>query len=466
MKPMKLMKPMIQPSKTYPLYKCTPIEWLGNVPKHWVVLPIRALMKEVNDRDNPNKPLLSVTIKKGVIQQNTLLATSNNKDISNLDRSNYKLAKHYDIIYNKMRAWQGAIGVSEFTGIVSPAYVVERPRNGVNPRYYHYLFRTPAFVKECERWSYGIASDMWSLRPEHFRLIYACLPPTDEQSDIVRFLDHTDQLLQRYIYSKEKLLSLLEEQKQTVVHQAVTGLIDVRTGNSYPAYKPSGVTWLGDVPMHWKIRRGGWLFRKMDRPVRDTDEVVTCFRDGTVTLRKNRRTEGFTESLKEIGYQGVRKGDLVIHQMDAFAGAVGVSDSDGKGTPVYSVCHPTPAVDPFYYAYTVREMARNKWIQALAKGIRERSTDFRYAEFAKQYLPLPPFAEQTAISQYLDKSTTDIDTAKRCTHRQIEFIVEYRTRLIADVVTGRLDVREAASHLTNDSAAMDMTEWIYQKQLR
>ena len=104
----------------------------------------------------------------------------------------------------------------------------------------------------------------------------------------------------------------------------------------YPAYKPSGVPWLGDVPAHWNAERGQRLLTKVERPVRDTDDVVTCFRDGTVTLRKNRRTEEFTESLKEIGYQGIRVGDLVIHAMDAFAGAIGVADADGKGTPVYS----------------------------------------------------------------------------------------------------------------------------------
>ena len=92
------------------------------------------------------------------------------------------------------------------------------------------------------------------------------------------------------------------------------------TPKPYPAYKPSGVPWLGDVPEHWDMRRGGWLFRKMNRPVRDVNEVITCFRDGSVTLRKNRRTEGFTESLKEIGYQGVRKGDLVPPRMADNAG--------------------------------------------------------------------------------------------------------------------------------------------------
>ena len=136
--------------------------------------------------------------------------------------------------------------------------------------------------------------------------------------------------------------------------------------------------------------------------MRDTEEVITCFCDGSVTLCKNRRIEGFTESLQEIGYQGIRRGDLVIHQMDVFAGAVGVSDSDGKGTPVYSVCHPTHDAHSFYYAHIVREMARSLWISALAKGIRERSTDFRYSEFAKQLLPLPPLPEQRAIVRYLD----------------------------------------------------------------
>jgi type I restriction enzyme S subunit len=105
------------------------------------------------------------------------------------------------------------------------------------------------------------------------------------------------------------------------------------TLKAYPEYKDSGQPWLGEIPKPWATERAKWLFQKMDRPVHPDDDVVTCFRDGIVTLRKNRRVRGFTESLKEIGYQGVRKGDLVIHAMDAFAGAIGVSDSDGKCTP-------------------------------------------------------------------------------------------------------------------------------------
>src|SRR5690554_4402883 len=108
----------------------------------------------------------------------------------------------------------------------------------------------------------------------------------------------------------------------------------------YSAYKDSGIEWIGDIPEHWEVRKANWLFKREKRLARSIDEVITCFRDGEVTLRKNRRVEGFTNSLKEIGYQGIRRGDLVIHAMDAFAGAIGVSDSEGKGTPVYSVCTP------------------------------------------------------------------------------------------------------------------------------
>ena len=207
----------------------------------------------------------------------------------------------------------------------------------------------------------------------------------------------------------------------------------------YPAYKLSGVPWLGDLPEHWEMRRGGWLFRKMARPVRNSDEVITCFRDGTVTLRKNRRTEGFTESLKEIGYQGIRKGDLVIHQMDAFAGAVGVSDADGKGTPVYSVCRPTRYAEPLYYAHIVREMSRNQWILALAKGIRERSTDFRYGDFAKQYLPLPPLPEQRAIVRYLDYVDGRIRRYVAAKEKLVGLLEEERWVVVNRAVTRGLD---------------------------
>ena len=207
----------------------------------------------------------------------------------------------------------------------------------------------------------------------------------------------------------------------------------------YPSYKASGIPWTAAIPDHWVVERGKHLLEKMERPVSDDDEVITCFRDGEVTLRRNRRTEGFTESLKEIGYQGIRKGDLVIHEMDAFAGAVGVSDADGKATPVYSVCKPTSKADAYYYAHVIREMARSEWILALAKGIRERSTDFRYATLAAELLPAPPLDEQAAIVRYLDDADQRIRAYVSAKERLIALLEEERQATINQAVTRGLD---------------------------
>jgi type I restriction enzyme S subunit len=207
----------------------------------------------------------------------------------------------------------------------------------------------------------------------------------------------------------------------------------------YPEYKESGLAWLGPVPGHWSGERAKWLFTKMDRPVGDDDGVVTCFRDGMVTLRKNRRLRGFTEAIYEFGYQGIRKGDLVIHAMDAFAGAVGVSDSDGKATPVYAVCQPKPGVSAHYYSFIIREMARSQWILALSRGIRERSTDFRYDTFGGQSVPLPPPAEQAAIVRFLDWANGRLDRAIRAKRKVIALLNEQKQVIIHRVVTRGLD---------------------------
>ena len=241
---------MIINSKTYPIMKDTGVEWLGEVPEHWKIMPNRALFDETKDRDCSDEQMLSVTITKGVIRQSTLLEDTSKKDNSNLDKSKYKFVQPGDIAYNKMRAWQGAIGASRFRGIISPAYVVQRPREHSDSGYFHQLFRIPSFAKEAERWSYGITSDMWSLRPEHFKLIYSCLPPLPEQAAIVRYLDYVERRVRRFVRAKQKLIGLLEEQKQVIVHRAVTRGLDPDI-----PLKPSGVRWLGEVPEHWEVRR-------------------------------------------------------------------------------------------------------------------------------------------------------------------------------------------------------------------
>lgn len=207
----------------------------------------------------------------------------------------------------------------------------------------------------------------------------------------------------------------------------------------YNAYKDSGVKWIGEIPSHWGLRRAKYMFNKEKREVRDIDDVVTCFRDGEVTLRKNRRTTGFTESFTEIGYQGVRKGDLVIHQMDAFAGSIGVSDSDGKCTSVYHCCTPKGSYDAHYYAHLVRLMAKRGYIQSLYRGIRERSSDFKFPVFGNQFLAIPPLHEQQAIVDYLKDKTLKIEQYVSARERERELLDSLKQSEIANVVTKGLN---------------------------
>ncbi|WP_299581539.1 restriction endonuclease subunit S [uncultured Microbulbifer sp.] len=219
-------------------------------------------------------------------------------------------------------------------------------------------------------------------------------------------------------------------------------MVDIADLPRYESYKDSEMLWVDKIPTAWRLEKAKWLFKKAERPVRDIDEIVTCFRDGTVTLRSIRRTEGFTNALKEHGYQGIRKGDLVIHAMDAFAGAIGVSDSDGKATPVYAVCIPKGGVEvnPRFYAYYLRDMALSGFISSLAKGIRERSTDFRFNDFAELLLPIPDFGEQILITSFLDKKTKQIDEAIAIKEQQIALLKERKQFIIQTAVTQGLDL--------------------------
>lgn len=233
----------------------------------------------------------------------------------------------------------------------------------------------------------------------------------------------------------------------------------------YERYKDSGVEWLGEVPEHWDILKGKRLFIKQNRPARVTDDIVTCFRDGQVTLRSNRRIDGFTNAIKEIGYQGVRNGDFVIHNMDAFAGAIGVSDSDGKSTPVYSVCTPLKPnrINVYYYSYLLRSLALNGLILSLAKGIRERSTDFRFSDFGELEYYVPPIAEQGRIVAFLDEKCGQIDRAVEQKERMIELLQERRAATIQRAVTQGLDPNAPLKDSDIDWIGKIPTHWQIKK---
>ena len=206
--------------------------------------------------------------------------------------------------------------------------------------------------------------------------------------------------------------------------------------------KDSGIEWIGVIPEHWIIKRGKHTLNLLKRPVRDSDEVVTCFRDGDVILRSLRRTEGFTMSDKEIGYQGINEGDIVIHGMDGFAGAMGVSKSTGKGSPVLVVCESKYDAYPQYVIYYLRTLAFRDVFVSLSTGIRERSCDLRWNKIAELPFILPSMIEQMQISEYLDTKCTEIDSIITIKLSKIDSLKEYKKSIIYEYVTGKKEVTQ------------------------
>lgn len=209
--------------------------------------------------------------------------------------------------------------------------------------------------------------------------------------------------------------------------------------NRHESYKKSEIDWVGEIPSHWETVKPKYRLNRVTRPIEDGDEIVTCFRDGVVTLRRNRREDGFTNSIKEHGYQQIKPGDLVVHEMDGFAGAIGISDSKGKSTPVYTVVEPDHRVDLRYFSHLLHEMSKTGKIESLARSIRERTTDFRWNMWSEIYFPFPPIEEQKLISRYLDKKTKQIDRLVEKIQNKIELLKEQRISLINQCVTKGLD---------------------------
>ena len=446
---------MIEGLKPYPEYKESGQSWLGRTPLHWTRLPNRAIFQEVKDRYHPQEEMLSVTIARGIVRQNLLLSDSSKKDSSNVNKSAYKLVQPGDIAYNKMRAWQGALGASELRGIISPAYVVMRPRANVNSSYFHHLYRTPAFAKEAEHWSYGITSDMWSLRPEHFRVISSVLPPPDEQTAIVRFLDHANQQIDRFIRAKRKLIALLNEQKQAIIHHAVT-----RGLNPDAPLKPSGIPWLGDIPDHWKVLKLGRLIRLLTGFPFPSDQFTAdpgatrLLRGINVTTTSTRWTE--TVFWKRKASDGLdefelRPGDVVLG-MDRPIIASGVRASmiteyDLPALLLQRVARLRPKVHltSAYLLLTLRSQLFSDFIAPLFTGI--SVPHLSPEQICSFKLAIPPLTEQNEIVSFISSDNQSLNSAITRTEREIALMQEYRTRLTADIVTGKLDVREAAANL-------------------
>lgn len=407
------------------------ISWVGEIPKEWRCLPIRALFTENRNKNFLGRETKALQFKYGTIvpkknfdpEENYVAETILNYNI--VDRGMIMLNGlnlNFDFVSKR-------IALVAERGIITSAYMSFYPTDTtiVLSEYANYLLKSYDNCAAFHNMGGGVRK---ILNFDELKRQYFVLPPLAEQQRIAEFLDRACGKIDGLKADIQAQIDTLEQYKRSVITEAVThGL------NPSAPMKDSGIPWVGQFPTQWTKKKGKYILRYMSKPVKQDDGVITCFRDGEVTLRSNRREDGFTMADKEIGYQGVDVGDLVVHGMDGFAGAIGISDSRGKASPVLNVLNTKQ--NKKYIMYYLRSMAYGEVFTALSTGIRVRSCDLRWNKLAELLYPLPPIDEQNNIVNYIDEQiarTNDIIADKKS---QIETLDGYKKSLIYEYVTGK-----------------------------
>ena len=445
---------MISGPRPYPTRRPSGVPWLGDVPEHWKIQRAKTVLRSVDVRSQTGREqLLTVSSERGIVPRESA-------DVTMFKAASYvghKLCSPGDLVINSLWAWARGLGVSRHHGIVSTAYGVYRPSPSAetDPWFIHRLVRSSPFQWELQVRSKGIWVSRLQLTDEAFLGAPLPLPPPDEQDAIVRFLDHADRRIQRYIGAKQRLIGLLEEQKQAAIHRAVTRGLDPTV-----RLTPSGVEWLGDVPAHWEVRRL---------------DTVAEMRVSNV----DKHTKPGETPVRLCNYMDVYKNDYISERMsfmratatpeeaDRFRLAAGdvliTKDSetwDDIGVPAL-VTESAPDLVSGYHLALLRPHAAELVGGFLHRALQSKGLAYQFhveargvtryglahAAIRTARLPLPPIDEQAVIVRHLDEATATIDTTIAGARREIELLGEYRTRLIADVVTGKLDVRAAAAAL-------------------
>jgi len=427
--------------KRYPGYKNSGVEWIGEIPKHWSTIPNRGLFIERIERGFVENELLSVTISNGVIKQSDYFLK---KDTSSLDKSNYKRVKKGDLVYNKMRMWQGAVGFSDYNGIVSPAYIILCPNNNISAKYYYYLFKTPIYIAEFDKGSYGICDDMNSLRFHDFKMIVSITPPMHEQQSIANHLDHNTSQIDTLIQKKQKQIELLKEQRTAIINQAVTkGL------NPNVKMKDSGIEWLGEIPEHWEVRPLKYItfINKESLPeITDKDYEIQYIDIGNVNhdgLLTPPQIMDFGHSPSRAR-RVVKQGDIIVSTVRTYLKAIAYINSKEKNliaSTGFAVLSSTGIIVPKYLYFLISSQKIIDTISSQSKGVSYPAINSSDLGSIPIWFP-NSIKEQEKILQHLEY---EIEKNRKLifeTEKEISLLKEYRTTLISEAVTGKIDVRE------------------------
>ena len=426
---------MIAGLKPYAAYKDSGLAWLGPLPSHWGQRRMKFLFRERAQKGFPDEPLLAATQTKGVVRKDeygkrTVTAM---KDFHLL-----KLVEEGDFVIS-LRSFEGGIEVAYCRGIISPAYTVLTPTRDAVQSYYARFFKSADFIRSLTLFVTGIREGQ-NIDYERMSRAFMPLPPLEEQIAIGHFLDWANARLERTIRAKRRVIALLNEQKQAIIHRAVTRGLDPAV-----ALKPSGIPWAGDIPQHWEVLRSKYIFKEVDtRSLTGAEKHLSMSQKfGLIPSSQLEVKRLVSES--HVGAKLCKTGDLVLNRLKAHLGVFALAPEHGLVSPDYTVLRPARELAARYFEAVYRTPACRIELRQRAKGIVQGFWRLYTDDFYDIRMPVPPVAEQHAIMDRLNIDLSGINTAISRLDREIDFLREYRTRLVAEVVTGKLDVRAAAA---------------------
>jgi type I restriction enzyme, S subunit len=424
----------------YPVYEDSGEPWLGEMPRGWELRRTKTLLRERSDKGHPNEPLLAATQSKGVVRKEDY---ENRTVVPLKDLQLLKLVHEDDFVIS-LRSFQGGIEYARHRGIISPAYTVLYSRDPNAHRYLAWLFKSRPYIENLSLHVTGIREGQ-NVDYERLSRSRLLMPPHEERDRIVRFLDHADRRIRRYISATKKLIAVLNEQKQVIVDSAVTrGVPRCERTQQLRSVPPVRVSAAWDTARLWAVAR---IRSEKNRP--DLG-LLSVFLGRGVILYGEGGGQVHKPSLELTEYQVVHPGDLVLNNQQAWRGSVGVSSHYGIISPAYVVLRLDGSLDPRYADYLFASRSMVAQFVTSSKGVGDIQRDVHIPWLKNIRIPIPPREEQAAIVEHLDRRLADLEHHALRSEREIDLVQEFRTRLIADVVTGKLDVRDAAVWLPDE----------------
>ncbi|PLY13890.1 MAG: restriction endonuclease subunit S [Sedimenticola sp.] len=427
--------------RPFPNYRQTELNWLKRLPDSWGILRTKQVFRLRIQKapKNNQMELLSIYTHIGVKPRKELEQRGNKASTTD----GYWIVKKGDIISNKLLAWMGAVGVSHYVGVTSPAYDILRPIQRCNTDYYHYLFRTPTYLQQFKIRSRGIMDMRLRLYFDQLGQIPVPVPPHGEQDAIVLFLNWKTAQINKFIRNKRRFIELLKEQKQNVINQAVTRGLDPNV-----KLKPSGVEWIGDIPEHWEVAPLKHLASINARVLPESTDQNYTFKYFDISSVGTGCLSGEPETLRfgqapSRARRILKRGDTILSTVRTYLKAVYyVSDEveDWIASTGFAALTPKKAIHPPFLGLVIQ--SDNFINRVIRESIGVAYPAIAETKLGTLHLAYPEsIEEQQAILEHIADSSKAIDQAIIRAQREIELMREYRTRLISDVVTGQVDVR-------------------------